>query len=249
MKAVLIDDEAAALSSLSDLLTEFCPTVEVLGTANDVPAGLDLIQRAEPELIFLDIQMPGKTGFDLLRALPETTRPEVIFVTSQEDQALRALNCAALGYVLKPIELSDLLRAVRRVEQQISNRSIAARVDTLLTNLDQPQRRPKRIGVPSESGVDFVEVDRIVRCEGLDRCTRILLTGGKPLVSSYSIGEYRQMLEGYDFMVVHRSHLVNPDHIVRYDRSGFLSFTDGSTAPVSRQKRKEVLEQLSGRTK
>ncbi len=249
MKAVLIDDETAASSSLKELLDEFCPSVSVVGTAGDVTSGLQLIDQLRPELIFLDIQMPGRSGFDLLRELPASTRPEVIFVTSQDEHALRAINCAALGYVLKPIELSDLLRAVKRVEKQLKSNSSVVRVTNLLNNLDQPQRKPKRIGIPSETGVDFVEVEQIVRCEGIDRCTSIQVSQGKPMVSSYSIGEYRRMLENYGFLVVHRSHLVNPDHIVRYDRAGFLTFTDGSTAPVSRSKRLAVLDSLNGRLK
>lgn len=241
---VLIDDEPAAITSLRRQIEEFCPALDIVGTANGVTTGLEVIERLRPELLFLDIEMPDGSGFDLIDRLPRAHRPQIIFATSQESYALEAIRRATLHYLLKPVELAELLVAVELARQRLEEKNSHQRMEALLANLKQPGATTNSIGVPSETGVDFVEVGRITHCEGVDRCTRIHIMDDTPLLSSYSLGQFKRLLEGYDFLVVHRSFLVNLKHIRRYDKAGSLTLANGRVIPVSRRRRQEILDRL-----
>ncbi|MTB51790.1 LytTR family DNA-binding domain-containing protein [Lewinella sp. W8] len=244
MTAILVDDEAAALAELQSLLDEFCPTVNVMDTANSAAEALRKIAAIEPDLLFLDIHMPKETGFDLIKQLPKGNRPEVIFVTSLEAYGLEAIRSSAIGYVMKPIELKHLLRAVQLAEERVSQKNSAKRLDVLLGHLAQPTGGSLPIGIPTEQGIDFFPADEIVNCIAEDRYTRIRLTRERDILSSYSIGEFVRMLEPFGFLNVHRAHLVNRMHIRKFDRSGFLIMANKDEVPVSRRRRPHILKIL-----
>lgn len=188
--------------------------------------------------------MPKETGFDLIKQLPRANRPEVIFVTSLEAYGLEAIRASAIGYVVKPIELKHLLRAVQMAEERVSQKNSAKRLDVLLGHLQQPAGGSLPIGIPTEQGIDFFPTEEIVNCIAEDRYTRIRLTQGRDIISSYSIGEFVKMLEPYGFLNVHRAHLVNRMHIRKFDRSGFLKMINNDEVPVSRRRRPHILKVL-----
>ena len=243
MKAVLVDDEHKSLQLLSSLLRQYCPALEVVGTANGVENGLAVIATRSPDLIFLDVLMPDGTGFDLIERLPHLNY-EIVFVTSFDRYALQAIQCCALGYIVKPVDPTELMRVVNRAVEQSRLREDNQRNRQLLANLKDPSSRDNRIGIPSDRGLDFVRAGDIVRCEGVDRCTRVVLTGGSALLSSYNLGEFRKLLEAYNFFSPHKSHLINLDHIVRYDKDGTVEMIDRGQVPVSRRRRQEFLDRL-----
>lgn len=245
MTALIIDDEEHAVSTLRQLLAEHCPRVNVLATAPEVDTGLELIDRHQPDLIFLDVVMPRKTGFDLVKELPPQHSPEIIFVTSFDTYALEAIRVCALAYIVKPISVSELVKAVELAQQRVGQRVSYERTRELLRNLSQPRSAANRIGIPSERGLEFVETGNIVRCEGLDGCTRIVIEGEKSFVSSYNLGEFRKLLEPYNFYAPHKSHLINLDKIVRYDKEGTILTSDGTGVPVSRRRRQDFLERFT----
>ena len=243
MKAVLVDDEHKSLQLLSSLLAQYCPTVDVVGTAADVTEGLSVIAATAPDLLFLDVEMPGGTGFELIERLSHL-RYEIVFVTSFDRYALRAIQCCALGYIVKPVDPTELIRVVSRALEQSRLKADDRRNRQLLANLKEPNSRDNRIGIPSDRGLDFVRAGDIVRCEGVERCTRVVLADGNAFLSSYNLGEFRKLLEAYHFFSPHKSHLINLDHIVRYDRDGTVETTDGGQVPVSRRRRQEFLDRL-----
>lgn len=245
MNAVLIDDEPHAIAVLQNLLAEHCPEVKILATANDAEAGLEMISLHQPDVIFLDIVMPRATGFDLVRQLPPNDHPEIIFVTSFDTYALEAIKCCALAYIVKPISVVELVKAVGVAQQRIGQRISYERTRELLRNLNNPRSTSNRIGIPSERGLEFVEAGQIIHCEGLEGCTKIVMEAGKALLSSYNLGEFRKLLENYNFYAPHKSHLINLDKIERYDKDGTIVMTDGAIVPVSRRRRQEFLEQLT----
>lgn len=245
MTSVIIDDELHAVETLTALLNEHCPEVKILGTAADVESGLQLIDLHQPDLIFLDVIMPRATGFDLVRELPASESPEVIFVTSFDSYALEAIKVCALAYIVKPIGVGELVKSVELARRRIGQRVSYQRSRELLRNLNNPRAASNRIGIPSERGLEFVETGHIIRCEGLDGCTRIHTENEKSLISSYNLGEFRKLLETYNFYAPHKSHLINLDKIVRYDKDGTVVMTDKAVIPVSRRRRQDFLEQLT----
>ncbi len=245
MNAIIIDDEPHAVAILENLLSIHCPEVVILGKASDVEEGLQLIGRLQPDLIFLDVVMPRASGFELVQQLPAEHSLEIIFVTSFDAYALDAIRCCALAYIIKPIQTEELIKAVHLASQRIGQRVSYERSQALIHNLNSQQIANKQIGIPNEKGLEFVAVGNIIRCEGLDGCTRIVLKGSKGLISSYNIGEFRKLLAYDIFFTVHKSHLVNLNEIVRYDREGLVLMKDQQIVPVSRRRRQEFLDKIA----
>ncbi|MFK7775082.1 MAG: LytR/AlgR family response regulator transcription factor [Saprospiraceae bacterium] len=244
MNAIIIDDEQKAVQILSSLLQEYCPQINILDTANSLETGLHSISTHQPDLIFLDIEMPGGSGFDLLKKLPHLNF-EIIFVTSHEDYAVEAIKFCAIGYILKPIREIELLAAVNQANFRINQKEENSRNKQLLQNLNNPQSQNNRIGIPTSRGLEFVETGTIIRCEGVQRCTKLILKENKSILSSYNLGEFRKLLEAYHFYSPHKSHLISLNHIVRYDKEGTIEMTDGVAVPVARRRRQDFLEKMT----
>lgn len=244
MNALLIDDEPSAITSLRKILHDTCPEVTVAGEAVCTQNALVKIKQLRPDVLFLDIQMPGASGFDLVRSLPKGQRPEIIFVTSQDKYAMQAIKVAALGYLLKPVIAGELREAVTLAGKRIRQKNSEVRLEALLSNLETKENDDKKIGIPSEAGLEFVEAREILFCEGEDGYTGIHLRDGSKRLSSYSIGEYRKMLMPYNFFPVHRSYLVNRRHVARHDRSGSVTLSNGTKVAISRRRKDAVFKWL-----
>lgn len=244
MNAIIIDDEHKSINMLDGLLREFCPQVNILSTASSIDLGLEVITTHQPDLVFLDIEMPGGSGFDLLKKLPHLNF-EIIFVTSHQDYAVEAIKFCAIGYILKPIREVDLITAVNQAQLKVNEKVENLRNKQLLENLVNPNSTTNRIGIPTSRGLDFVETGNIIRCEGIQRCTKVVLKNSKSIISSYNLGEFRKLLESYNFYAPHKSHLISLNHIIRYDREGTIEMSDGEIVPVARRRRQEFLEKMT----
>lgn len=244
MKALLIDDEEKSVQLLHNFLKKFCPQVNVVGTAHSVETGYTAINTHQPDLVFLDIEMPGGSGFDLLKKLPHLNF-ELIFVTSHEGYTMEAIKFCAIGYILKPIREQDLISAVHQAQIRVNEKVENLRNKQLLENLLNPGSSNNRIGIPTERGLEFVETGDIVRCEGTERYTKVVLKNKtKGILSSYNLGEFRKLLEAYNFYTPHKSHLISLEHIVRYDKEGTIEMSDNSLVPLARRRRQEFLEKM-----
>ena len=240
IKALLVDDEPAANRSLSGMLERGHPGIDIVGQAESVADALRKIDTHKPELLFLDINLPDGTGFDVVRRLRDDARPEVIFVTSEENHAMQAIKVAALGYLVKPVSATELLASIELAKVRIRQRNSEQRLHALMSNMEQSSNASKQIGIPSEKGVEFVQSGEIVYCEGVDGYTSILLDDGSKRLSSYSIGEYRKMLEHYGFFAVHRSYLVNRMHVRGWADMGHLRLKNNIEIGVSRRRKAAV---------
>ncbi|MFN0216743.1 MAG: LytR/AlgR family response regulator transcription factor [Saprospiraceae bacterium] len=242
--AIIVDDEAKARAVLEEKIRQFCPQLHLIGQAEDAEAAYRLITEKRPALVFLDVAMPRESGFDLLKRLPNLDF-EIIFATAFDEYALDAIKFCAVGYLLKPIQTEELVQAVHlaqgRIEQKLEN----IRNRQLLNNLLHPGNANNRIGIPTMDGLEFVPTSQIIRCEGLQKCTRVVIQETKDIVSSYNLGEFRKLLEEYGFFAVHKSYLINMSHIRRFDREGTVTMVDGSHVPVSKRKKQEFLDQLT----
>ncbi|HNE29712.1 MAG: LytTR family DNA-binding domain-containing protein [Saprospiraceae bacterium] len=244
LSAILIDDEPNNLDNLANLLREYCPELIVAGTASSAAAGEALIRQIGPELVFLDIQMPGQSGFDLLRALPAINF-ELIFVTAYDQYAIQAIRFAAVDYLLKPVSPDELRQAVARAAQNARNKRQNLQLDNLLQLLQQP-KDAHRIALASLEETRFVRPADIVRCESDNNYCFFYLDDGEKLTVSRPIYEFEELLRPYGFVRCHQSHLINPRFVKSWVKKdgGYLLFDNGAQAPVSRAKREEVLRVL-----
>ena len=242
IRAVTIDDEVNNIDNLKALLRHYCPDVAVIGQAGNAAEGLEVITTLEPELVFLDIQMPGQNGFDLLKSLPHYDF-EVIFVTGFDQYGIQAIRFSAIDYLLKPIDPAELQNAVRRAGEKIGEKKQNAQLKNLMQLLvDRHQKPEHRIGLSSAKETRFVKTGQIIRCQAENNYTMFFLLGGEQMLVSRPMFEYDEMLSGYGFIRCHHSHLVNRTFVksLLKEDSGYLLLEDGSKIPVSRLKKDAV---------
>lgn len=246
LSALLVDDEPKLLRVLSMKLERYCPNVSIVATAGNISEAKEAIHEHKPNLVFLDIAMPGGNGFDLLRQLEAITF-EIIFVTGFNDYALDALKISAVDYLLKPVNTQDLIKAVHKAGNRIEDRQKVQLYENLRHNLNHLGEQETQIAIPGAQSYDFVPVKDIIRCEGWQKYTKIFLTDGSCIISSYNIGVFVNLLASYGFYSVHKSHFVNTRLISKYQSDGVLIMRDDSHVPVSRRRRegfvKDVLQQ------
>ena len=242
--AIIVDDEELSRLLLKNKLEENCPMIKVIELCDSAVQAKDAIQRLSPDLVFLDIAMPDKTGIDLLNELP-TLDFEIIFVTGFNSFAIEAIQLSAIGYILKPIQTDLLVAAVNNAVTRIREKKENQRNKIFIQNVLNPDVSKKKIGIPTEEGLDFVSFEEIIRCEGFAKYTKVILKSGKVLLSSYNIGEFRRLLENYNFYACHKSHLINLLHIKKYMKEGSILMEDDSYVPVSKRRKAEFLKVLT----
>lgn len=237
--AFMVDDEKQNRDTLQKLLKSNCPDVEVLGEASSVAEALPLIKQHQPQLLFLDIEMPNQSGFDLLRQL-DSADFKIIFITAHAHYAIKAIKFSAIDYLLKPIDLTDLMQAVNKAIAE-KNLSHHAQNKGLLENLEPGVKH--KLAVPIRDGLAFLISDDIIRLEADGTYTHIF-TNGEKFTATKNIKEYEDILIEHNFFRSHKSHLINLNHVKRLSRVAgyFVQMSDGSQAEVSRRKHEEFME-------
>lgn len=244
IKAIIIDDEKKARETIHDLLKTYCPNVQVIGQAENISKGLDEIIEKEPDLILLDINMPDGTGFDLLDKLARVPF-KIIFITAYEEFAIKAIKFSAMDYLVKPIDPDELVEAIARVEETLEQDNMNMKLNAFFNNIENITNQAKKIVLRTAESMHLVNIQDIIRCEADGGYTTFHLVDGKKLVVSRVLKEFDEMLEGYGFCRTHQSHLININHIERFDKrdGGSVMMKDGTEVPVSSRKR-EVLINL-----
>ncbi len=242
--AVLVDDVSTALDNLKRMLSDYIPEVEILGQANSVVTGAKMVKTHKPEIVFLDIEMPDGTGFDVIDLLPDDLNVRVIFTTGSEAYALKAFRYAAVDYLLKPIDPDDLKAAVSKA-MSTQARSTVSLKDIFQQNQDNSG--PKRIALHTADEVMVVEIKDIIRCQSMDNYCHVFLSSGEKVLMSKPLKYFSDMLESSNFIRVHQSHLVNFSFIHSFVKKegGYLLLKDETQVPVSIRKRTELLTKLS----
>lgn len=246
MKAIIVDDEPKSREVLKTLLERFCPAVNVAGAAGGVEDAKKLIEEVNPDIVFLDVEMPGGNGFKLL---DETQRNnfEIIFVTSYGHYAIPALRYSAIDYLLKPVEIEELKNAVQRVEARLAKKGdLKANYKALNENLQLPASQ-QRIAVHGVNDIRFVSVKDIIRLEGDSNYTYIITTTGGKYHTSKTLKDYEELLQGHsNFIRVHKTHIINLDHLAKFIKNdgGYIIMSDGSKVEVSRRKKQELMERM-----
>ena len=245
IKAVLIDDEKNALEMLEWQLQSYCPQVQILELCRNADEGIDAIKKHAPQLVFLDIEMPRKNGFEVILHFPEPPF-DVIFTTAYDQFAIKAFKFAALDYLLKPIDADDLTAAVQRYEKKQRHLQFKEQLEILLQQYKQPQLAPGKIPFATQEGIVFVKPETIVRCESSSNYTTLFFADKSKLIISKTLKEVEDLLQPYGFFRVHHSHLINLQQVSRYVKAegGYIEMSDGAQVPVSRQRKDYVLEVL-----
>jgi two-component system LytT family response regulator len=241
LKAVLIDDEPGNIDNLKALLAEYCPAVTVAGDTTDAIRAREVIGRVRPDLVFLDIQMPGMTGFELLQSLDQIDF-EVVFVTAYDQYGIQAVKFSALDYLVKPIKITELQTAVAKAASRRREKAHNEQLENLLQLLKVGQKDDHRIALPGLKETRFVRPADVVRCESSNSYTTFFLKTGEKLTVSRPIYEYEELLQGYGFVRCQQSHLVNTRyvHSLIKEDGGYLLLEDGAKIPVSKDKREAV---------
>ncbi|MBS1764884.1 MAG: response regulator transcription factor [Bacteroidetes bacterium] len=243
IRAVIIDDEQHCIDRLSTLLhSTKDKEIQLAGTAQNVDDGIALINRIKPHLVFLDVQIADKTGFDVLRALPATTS-RIIFTTAHDKYALQAFRFCALDYLLKPIDADELNAALSKFQEEKNEANISEQITELLKGIGN---KPRKIGVPTLNGIVFIPVTDIIRCHADGNYTEIHLSDKKQMVVSKTLKEFELLLSDYNFFRVHNSDLVNLDFVKSYNKGkgGYLLLEDQSSVEVSSRRKEELLKKL-----
>lgn len=238
--AIIIDDEHKLRELLAIKLAKSFTNLEILAKCESAEEGYDKIVELQPNIVFLDIQMPGENGFELLTRFDDVDF-EIIFVTGYDTHGLDALKVSAVDYILKPINSDDLNAAVEKAMVRIDKKEKLDNYDVLKSNFENLDRANAKIAIPSMSSYEFLMINDIVRIEGWQKYTKIFVEGEKVIVSSYNLGIFRDLLEKYSFYQPHKSHIININKITRYLKEGTLIMTNGDEVPVSRRKKEEFL--------
>ena len=245
IRTVLVDDETASIRVLQKLLETYCPRVAVVGTAEGVESALAVIQSTRPDLLFLDIEMTQGNAFDLLNQL----RPlsfQVIFVTAFDNYAIRAFKYSAVDYLLKPVDIDELMAAVDRVTERSKHTNVIDQMKEFLDNMGSYTIAQQKMAVPTVEGLIFINLKEVVRLEAKSSYTQIVMESGEVITATRTIKDYEDILPEGMFCRIHNSHIINLSKIEKYNkgRGGYVTLDDGSTIEVATRRRQEFLRRL-----
>lgn len=248
IKALIIDDVEKARSALKGDIKTYCPSVEVIGEADGVESGLQLIKNTTPDVIFLDIRMSDGSGFDLIAKIRQqgAISFQIIFTTAYDEYAIKAFKFSAIDYLLKPVDHEDLIQAVQKIKVTDAQSSLKENMELLLESMKGIKTSNKRIALNSVDKVQVVNVDDILQCESQKNYTLFYLTNKKQVLVTRTLKEFEDMLEGDNFLRVHHSHLINVKHLKEYVKTdgGYAVMSDNSQVPVSVRKKEHLLSLL-----
>lgn len=244
-KGIIIDDDISNRKLLSALITKELDDLQIVEEFDDADSALQRLRAIRPDIIFLDIEMPGKSGIDFLRELPDD-HPEVIVVTGYEQYAINALRMSVVDYLLKPLKREDLISAYDRSKERLNSKRELERYKTLVHNIRTERSQNHKLGLTQQDAVIFVEVKDIIRCEASSNYTIVVVAGSKKVMVTKTLRQFEEILDPYGFIRVHRSHLVNPEHVIKLSKTDGvqIEMSDGVLVDVSSNQKNLFLERF-----
>jgi two-component system, LytTR family, response regulator len=241
MKAIIVDDERNSCDSLKVLLQDFCQDVQVVDTCQTIASAILSIQKTKPDVIFLDINMKGENGFDLLEKLKPIDF-EIVFATAYSEYAIRAFKFSAIDYLLKPIDIEELRAAIKKV-REVKGKESKTRYDQLIFNLQPTNDAHLKLALPSLDGLTFVQIADIIYCEADSNYTTFFLNDGTKLIVSHTLKEYDELLTPHRFFRIHHAYLINLNAIKQYVRGdgGQVIMSNNVRLDVSKRRKEEFL--------
>lgn len=244
LTVIIIDDEAKGRMALREKLLAYCPQTIILAEAANGQEALTLIQIHQPQLIFLDIEMPRMNGFEMLNELPEKNF-HIIFTTAYDQYAIKAIKYAAFDYLLKPIDIEELKTAIEKIDTK-ENIQTKKQVELLQLNMQQPKNKLHKLAIPTLEGLLFYDISDIVHLEANSNYTNIYFTNKKKITASKTLKEFEELLPEDIFFRTHHSYLINLNYIKRYIKGdgGQIEMTNGTFVDVARRKKDEFLKAI-----
>jgi two-component system LytT family response regulator len=231
IKSVIVEDELAAREVLKNYLSKYCPQVEVIGEAQNIKEAVPLLHELQPQLVFLDVEMPFGNAFDVLEACKDL-HFETIFVTAFSEYSLKALNQSAAYYLLKPISIEELIVAVNKVHHQILNHEIFNRNKIIVANFQEPKPEKQQVILPTLEGFEVVKMEEIIRLRGNGNFTDLYLNNGNKKMACRFLKHFSEILP-LPFIRVHKSHIINLNCVKSYNKGGIITLNDGAEIEVS----------------
>ncbi len=245
LKAILVEDEAASRETLANYLLKYCSDVELVAEAESVKEGLAAIKKHHPDIVFLDVEMPYGNGFDLLDEVDEIDFATV-FVTAFSNYAIKALNLSASYYILKPVDIDELIAAVEKIKEEKKKDNHTFYSKILAENLQTINKQEHKIVLPQLNGFEVIRVKDVIRIKANDNFSDFHLQDGSIKVICRTLKHYEELLSDFDFLRVHKSHLINLQYVQRYikGKGGQIIMTDNSEVEVSQNKKKDLLDRF-----
>lgn len=245
IKAVIIDDETSLQEVNRQLLTEYFPEIEIVGTANSVDSGAEIIRSQKPDLVLLDIAIKGGTGFQVLQKLQPYTF-KVVFITGFDSYAIKAIKYSALDYILKPVNEVEFQHAIRRAVNEIKSETDTSKQTEVLMESLKKELRNKKVVLKTTESITIVDVNDIIYCKSDNSYTTFYLTNNEKITVSKSIKEYEELLSEYNFFRPHQSYLVNLNFVKKVEKSdgGSVIMKNKKEIPISTRQKKHLLNHL-----
>ena len=242
IRTLIVDDEALIRQMIKGILVSKCPEIIVIAEASDIDEAYNIIKDQKPDLVLLDIKMPGGSGFDLLSKLGKIDF-KIIFITAYEEFAIKAFEFAAIDYILKPLDPDALFKAIEKAKFAI-HAELSLQLNTLLNNISSPSNGEKKLVLKTSNNIHIVNIDSIIHLESDHNYSVFYINDGRKIVVSKTLREYDDLLEKHDFFRVHKSHLINLKQISRFERAngGTLIMSNESRIPVASRKKESLLE-------
>lgn len=242
LRAIVVDDIDSIRKKNIEVIKAHCPNIAIIGQADSVESGITLIRQIVPDIVFLDVEMPDGTGFDLLQKL-KPIQFKVIFITGYEDFAIRAFRFSAIDYLLKPLDPVDLVEAVNKAETSLNKEVLELKLNALFSNLERPASLQKLVLKTAEK-IYSVNVQDIVNCESDKNYTTFYFVNAPKLVVSTTLKEYETLLKPFNFFRAHQSHLINMlyfDHFIKSDGGNTIVMKNKNKVPLATRKKEEFL--------
>lgn len=244
IKALVVDDEENSRKALLNMLQYYCKDIDVIGQAENITGAYEMINEYNPDVVFLDIQMPGGNGFELLKKFKPIPF-KVIFVTAYDHFALRAIKLSAVDYLLKPVSPKELIRSVGKLEKQMDVEDMFDKqIETLEDNM-QSDRQVKKIILNTSTTMHVIKINEVIRCEADENYTRVITEDGKAVLVAKTLKDFDEMLSPFGFCRIHQSHLINLSHVITFEKSvGIVILTTKERVPVSSRRKEFFLAAL-----
>ncbi len=249
LRIIIVDDEKRIRTSLRHLIGMYFPSAIVVAEAGDVESGFSEIRKHQPDVVLLDIQMSGGTGFDLVKKLTPINF-KLIFVSAFDKYAIQAFKFSAIDYLLKPVDPEELVKALHKASSLIHESELSLKIEALMSNMNTVTHEPKKILLKTHDAVHLISLEDIIRCEADRNYTLFILTGGKSILVSGSLIEYDEILSNSGFFRAHHSHLINLHFISKIEKHNFqIIMKDNSVIPLATRKKELLLQLLEKSTK
>jgi len=242
--AAIIDDEVHVRETIIHMLSAYCPNVKVVGQASSIESGYKLIKVQKPNVVFLDVKLHDGTGYELIKMFTKVDFL-IIVVTAYEEYAIQAFKANALDYILKPVDPSDLINAVKKASTALKEDETKNQLDRKVETIEDKKHDAKKVVLKTIDNVFVIEVDEIIRCESDNNSTLFYLKSGSTIKVSKTLKEYEETLLPFSFIRCHQTHLVNPNFILKFEKhpNPILELNNGDKIPVSFRK-KEIVEEI-----